>query len=200
MTPEPAKTHNRDHRQRLLAGLAESLSSKAYRDITLADIAAAARVSRRTFYEQFPHKDACLIALCEDTSEMMMGVVIKALSPDKPWHTLVRDITQAYLVTIQAKPVLMRALYIELAALGDPGLRARRAVAERFARFLQQQVEHQRQLGEPLYPLELTTALVVVTGINELILYALMDDKGGQLLELAPTAERLVFTLVGSPF
>ncbi|WP_097460617.1 TetR/AcrR family transcriptional regulator [Mangrovitalea sediminis] len=186
-----------DHRQRLLAGLADTLAHKAYRDITLADLAASARVSRRTFYEHFANKDACLLALCEDTSRDMMQVILHASAPEQAWPALVRDITRAYLTAIQAKPALMKALYIELASLGETGLAVRRRVAEQFAGFLQQQVERQRLSGVALQELGQPLALAIVTGINELILYALSDGRGDRLLELAPTAEALIFSVAG---
>lgn len=186
-----------DHRQRLLAGLADTLAHKAYREITLADLAASARVSRRTFYEHFPNKDACLLALCEDTSRHMMQVILRVCAPEQEWPARVRDITHAYLAAIQAKPALMKALYIELAALGETGLAVRRRVAEEFAGFLQQQVGQQQQRGLALPPLQLPMALAIVTGINELILYALSDGRSNRLLELAPTAEALIFAVAG---
>ena len=136
------------HGLRLLDGLAQVLESKSYRDITLADITAAAKVSRRTFYEQFSTKDDCLLALAEHTSHAIMASVLKVYQPSKSWPELVSDVTLAYLGFIESKPQLMRALYIELAALGEAGVRMRRTVAEQFAKFLQVQVKLQSERGE----------------------------------------------------
>jgi AcrR family transcriptional regulator len=190
MTTEPA------YRDRLLNGLAEVLERKSYRDITLADIAAAARVSRRTFYEQFSNKDECLLALADHTSNAIMAAVLQAYSPAKAWPVLVRDITCAYLAYIESKPQLMRALHVELAALGEPGVRMRRKVAGQFARFLQDQVEQQHDVGEVLQPLSLPMGMALVAGINELILYALSEENGSSLMALAPVAEELIHRLV----
>jgi len=177
---------------RLLNGLAQALENKSYREITLADIAAAARVSRRTFYELFASKDDCLMALAEHTSKGMMVAVLRAISPEKTWPTLVWDITQAYLLFIESKPHLMRALYIDLAALGEAGVQMRRRVAEKFALFLQKQVEQQRAHDNTLQPLSLLMSMALVAGINELILYEITEKDGKSLMALAPTAERLI--------
>jgi AcrR family transcriptional regulator len=190
-TTEPA------YRDRLLSGLAEVLERKSYRDITLADIAAAARVSRRTFYEQFSNKDECLLALADHTSNAILATVLQVYSPAKAWSVLVHDITCAYLAYIESKPQLMRALHVELAALGEPGVRMRRKVAEQFARFLQDQVAQQRDAGEVLQPLSLPMGMALVAGINELILYALSEKDGSSLKALAPIAEELVHRVVG---
>lgn len=188
MTTKP----DTDHRHRLLNGLAMALETKRYRDITLADIAAAARVSRRTFYEQFDSKDACLLALADQTSDAIMAAVMTSAEGNKTWPTLVRDITHTYLRLISTRPQLMRALYIEMAALGEEGVQMRRTVAERFAVFLRDQVEQHREKGESLEPLSLPMSMALVAGINELILYALSEREAQDPMTLAPAAEALI--------
>lgn len=186
------KKTNIDHRRRLLLGLATVLASKRYQDITIADIAAAAQVSRRTIYEYFTSKDECLLALAEQTSQVVMTEVEQVVDESKTWPTLVRDITAAYLQFIDVQPQLMRALYVELGALGEAGVEMRRQIAGQFADFLQTQVHRLRERGEPLQAMNLSMGMAVVAGINELILYALNDAKGHSLMSLAPVAEELI--------
>ena len=181
-----------DHRQRILQAMAEVLVSKRYIDATVADVATQAHMSKRTFYEHFANKEACLLALCEYTSDQIMWVILQVYSPDKPWRQLVHDITQAYLSVIQASPALMHALYVELFATGRPGLTMRLGVGQRFADFLCSQVDIQRSQGEALKVLDRRVAMAVVAGINELILQAIMDGRGSTLMDLADTAETLV--------
>ena len=181
-----------NHRERLLAGLADVLEHKSFHQITLADIAAAARVSRRTFYEHFHSKDECLLALCEDTGQHVMRVIQAAGEAGQPWVEQVRVTTAAYLSVFQARPLLMRALYLELAALGPTGMAMRRRVAEQFAAFLQAQIERQRARGEHLQPLSLPMGVAIVAGINELILYSLSTDPSGDLRSLSQDAEQLI--------
>ena len=179
-----------DHRERLLAGLAVVLESKPFRDVTLADIAAAANVSRRTFYEHFANKDECLLALSADTSRAMMQALLAELQPAAAWTEQVQRITATYLEVIARQPALMRALYIEAASTGLPGLTMRRKVAEAFAYFLVQQVQEQRRLGVAVLDIDQAMAVVLVAGINELILYYLMD--GADLASLAPVASAII--------
>lgn len=180
------------YRTRLLDGLAHALERKRYQAITLADIAAAARVSRRTFYEHFSSKDDCLLALAEHTSQEMLIVIFNASSPTKSWPVLVRDITRAYLSFIEARPHLMRALYIDLATLGESGVHMRHKVAEQFATFLQNQVEQQRTHNKTLRPLNLLMSIALVAGINELILYTITEENGRSLMTLSQDAEHLI--------
>ena len=54
--PENSPDAQRAPRQRLLDGMALVLGERAYADLTIADVVAAAHVSRRTFYEHFEGK------------------------------------------------------------------------------------------------------------------------------------------------
>jgi AcrR family transcriptional regulator len=188
----PAPFDDNDHRQRILQALADVLMTRRYADVTMADIAAQARISKRTFYEHFANKEVCLIALCEHTSEQIMAAIVQAYRPGMPWTQIVEDVTNTYLSVIQSKPTLVHALYVELMAIGRPGLMQRRAVGERFAKFLCLQVDMLRAQGEPLRPLAQPVALAVVAGINELILIAMMDSDTPDLTGVAGTARELV--------
>lgn len=184
-----------DHRQRILQAMAEVLVSKRYAEATVADVAAQAHMSKRTFYEHFDNKEACLLALCEHTSDHIMSVILQVYAPDKPWSQMVHEITHAYLAVIHASPALMHALYVELFATGRPGLTMRLEVGQRFADFLCGQVDMQRSQGQPLKSLDRRTAMAVVAGINELILQVFMQGQADKLPELAETAKSLVFAV-----
>lgn len=186
------------HYQRLLEGLAESISTKAYREVTLADITTSAKVSRRTFYEHFSDKDSCLRALCTQTSDAMMVAIAGSLNDDDDWKSMVERVTHTYLSTISEQPVLMRALYIELAAQGDEGLALRKQVAEEFAILLCEQVRLHRQNGEDIQEIDQTIGIAVIAGINELILHELMQ-QGGDVMRLQQTAALLVYRVTKTP-
>ena len=64
-----------EHRRRLLDAMSHTVATKGYADTTIADLAAQARVSRRTFYEHFDDKAQCLIALYEAASAQALEVL-----------------------------------------------------------------------------------------------------------------------------
>lgn len=181
-----------DHKERLLNALTVCLETNTYRDITLADITRAAQVSRRSFYQHFANKDECLLALSADTSQRLMTCILSSFSSDDHWHTLTSKVTEAYLSFIQHHPTLMHALYVETATMGFEGLMARRRIAETFALFLCQQVTVRIKAGEVLREIDHATAIALVAGINELILYELMDGKVASLMSLRKTAENII--------
>ncbi len=185
-----------DHRSRLMTAMGTTLVRKPYAEITIADVVAEARVSKRTFYEQFASKDECLLALCELLSERTLAVMSEGFDPDKDWLSQLNWVIEAYLGNIQKQPALIRTLCIELLNLGAPGLAVRRAILLRFVNFVIRQVELSRQHEPGRLPLSHNLAMAVVGGVNELILEAIEQGRGDRLLELAPEVTAFVKTVL----
>ena len=176
-----------EHRSRLLDALTQVLSEKPYAEVTIADIVSQAHVSRRTFYQRFEHKDACLLALCERVSEQVLGLIVADYDPMGDWQAQLQRVTGLYLQALQAQPTLVRTLYIELMQLGPAGLAMRRRIGQRFALFLAMQVEMSRLREPSKRSLTPTLATAIVGGVNELILQAVEEGRADRLAELAPT-------------
>lgn len=189
---------NADHRSRLLDALTLALTDQAYADVTIADIVARARVSRRTFYEQFDNKDACLLALCERLSEQILGLIAAGYDPTADWVEQLNRVTDTYLQALQMQPALVRTLYIELMLLGDVGLAVRRRISQRFAMFLIMQVELARVREPGKRSLSPALATAIVGGANELILQAIEDGRADRLSDLAPTVSEFMQAVLKS--
>jgi len=185
-------------RQRLLDGLAQVLSERAWAELTIADVVGAAHVSRRTFYEHFDDKEACLLALCERLSEEVLGVIAAGYDPAGDWVQELEKVTEAYLLNLQRRPALVRALYLEMLTLGPKGLAMRRSISERFTQFLMMQVELSRVKEPGKRPLSPALATAVVGGINELIVQAIEQDRADRLVELQPTISEFVRAVLRS--
>ncbi|MEC7547678.1 TetR/AcrR family transcriptional regulator [Thalassolituus sp.] len=195
-----------DHKERLLSALERILSTKSYRDVTLSDITAGAKVSRRSFYENFSNKDDCLLALARITSQRIMESILHAHSPGDSWVDTVSKVTRGYLEFIGSHPTLMYALYVEVAALGQEGLLLRRDIGQLFARFLSLQTQLRRKNEEIQHELSEHAALALVAGINELILQVFVESDSGslseelnkQLPEIGEVAQSLILRMTGS--
>ncbi|MGW5380636.1 TetR/AcrR family transcriptional regulator [Nocardia sp. NPDC003999] len=99
-------------RQRLLFGVTVVVADRGYLTATVADIAAAAKVSRWTFYQHFPDKEACFLAAAETGRDLMIDhleqVMRQVLSePVEPLEALRRGI-QAYLTLLRGEPSFAR--------------------------------------------------------------------------------------------
>lgn len=179
----------REHRSRVLEGMANAVSRKGYADTTIADIVGEASVSRRTFYEHFDSKADCLTVLYEAASHNALKVLRDSIDPAQGWQTQVEAALRAYMECLASNPVLVRTLFVEILHLGPEGLAARRRVNEELADFIVKTVG----------PAALTPkmAMAIVGGINELILEYIEQDKAGQLEELVQPASRLVHLVTG---
>jgi AcrR family transcriptional regulator len=196
--PSPAVASASEHRQRLLDALATALATQPFADVTIADIVARARVSKRTFYEQFSNKEACLLALGERLSEHTLALIAANYRFDEDWVAQLRGVTHAFLCSLESQPAVMRAVYIELLTIGPAGLALRRRMGERFGQFLIMQVEVFRALEPRKRPLSPALATAVVGGINELILQAIENGQADQLSALTPTVTEFVQAVIGS--
>lgn len=180
------------YRHRLLEGMANAVAAKGYADTTIADIVREAAVSRRTFYEHFPTKADCLIALYEAASRNALNVLRDAINPARAWQDQVEQAITAYFGCLSQNPVLMRTLFIEILGLGAAGLAARRRVNDEITAFMLKVVNTERGVRKRKAPLSRDMAMAIVGGINELVLQAIECNRLGQLQELAVPAIQLV--------
>jgi AcrR family transcriptional regulator len=84
-------------RQRLLDALEVSSAEDGFVRTTVADIVRRARTSRRTFYEHFDSRDACLVALLTEANAEQVRQITGAVDPDAPWRSQVRQAVQVWI-------------------------------------------------------------------------------------------------------
>jgi AcrR family transcriptional regulator len=72
--------HRRLTRQRIFEAFAELLDREGYDAITLAEVAAAAGMSRTTMYNYFPDKDALVVAFTDEESARYLASLREALA------------------------------------------------------------------------------------------------------------------------
>jgi AcrR family transcriptional regulator len=178
-----------EHRARILEAMALVVARKGYQATTISDIVAAANVSRRTFYEQFYDKPACLVALFESAAREALLVLRRAIDIEQPWHAQVERALTAYFRALADNPILLRTLYVEILALGRDGLAARRRVNQDLTDFLLEVVNGD-MLSE--VPLPRHLAMAIVGGINEMVLEYMEREQVDRLTELAQPAAQLV--------
>jgi AcrR family transcriptional regulator len=185
------------HRLRLVGAMAALLAERGYSTVTIADIARQARVSKRTFYEHFPDKDACFIACYETLSDMVLRAIVEAMSGELPWSRRLRASTKAYLATLESQPALTRTLMMDIYAAGPRALQVRRQVLRRFADNLRRVVDQGRKENPKLPRLSQAMATAIIGGINELVLVAVEEGRAHRLTELSGTAEALLQAVLG---
>ena len=112
------------HAARILEGFTAALAEKGYAPTTIADIVAKARVSKRTFYEHFEDKEACLLAAYRAATSAMMEAMAAAFDANaaRPWPEQVEAVIDAYVTALESTPSLTRTCLVEMAAAGPRAL------------------------------------------------------------------------------
>jgi AcrR family transcriptional regulator len=178
--------------------MAESIERKGYRRTAVADVVRIARTSRRTFYEHFPDREACFLALCDATNDAMIERIAAAVRPDGPWGEQVEVAIDAYIDSVSERPALYKSFSREVPALGRAGAESGREAVERIAKVLVALVESSRR-GHPevvARPLSFDVAVVIVAGLRELTITAL--ERGRDLEELRAAATGIVKTILAA--
>jgi AcrR family transcriptional regulator len=185
-------------RLRLLGGFADAVLEKGYAATTIADVVRHARVSRRTFYEEFADREDCFLAAYAHLSQEVLRALEGTVDRKLPWAEQLPATLRTYLSLLEERPALTRAFLLEVHVAGEAGLRLRAQVHRAYADFLRRQVQAARRREPSLRPLSAPMATALVGGINELVLVAL-DEGRGSLAPLLGTAVELVQAVLGAP-
>ncbi len=186
-----------EYRARLLEGMAAALGEKGLAEVTIADIARHARVSKRTFYEHFAGKQDCLLALYVASSERALAIIADSIDPALGLDAQIKKTTEVYFSSLQERPAVLRTLLVEILAAGPRGLEVRRQVNRRYASLLRRVVAASNKQGRKRHALSPRMAAAVVGGLNELMLQAVEGGDLGRLRGLARPAAELVRAVVG---
>lgn len=201
------------HRDRLVQAMIALVAERGYAAVTVADVVAAARVSKRTFYQHFSDREACFLAAYVAAAEQPLARIAAAVTPVAEAASGAEPLsladevtagTSAYLAALAEQPALTRTLLTEISGLGPQGRRVRREVLNRFAEQLSALIalgastEAGRSVPElaGVRGLPHPTAVALVGGINELVLDAVEDGRGDRLAELTPTVTELILAVI----
>lgn len=186
-------------RDRVMEGLAASIVEKGFAATTIADVARCAGVSKRTFYETFPDKNACFLALYREASTFVLAALRKAAPAAAPWPERIQAVASAYLTALRRRPALTRAFFLELNVAGAPALAARREVLGAFAKFLCDiAAEGHRSQPSAVRAMSPAMGLALAGGINELVLLCSERSRAVLLDDVKDTACSLILALTWS--
>lgn len=163
-------------RDRLMLAMAESLMEKGFAKTVVADIVKRARVSRRTFYEEFADRGECFLELCNRTTDVSRRLIDAAADPALPWEDQTSGAVDAYFNFMTAEPRLTHAILFEVYALGERGLAAHRETHHEFTDQMMDLAARARENGAKIREINYATAAAVVGAIYQLI-QMMSDDN-----------------------
>lgn len=177
-----------NQQERLIAGTVAAVAEQGYRETTVTRIAAAAGVSRRTFYAYYKTKEECFFATF-DLLEEHLFAAIGAAAPAKPsWTAQVRARVAALLAVLAENPDLVRFALVAPPAAGG-------AVMERSRRLLEKLVATLTE-GAPEgrgYAVATAVEREAMAGALSSVLAGRVEaGEGGQLEKAAPELVELV--------
>ncbi|HTT93879.1 MAG TPA: TetR/AcrR family transcriptional regulator [Solirubrobacterales bacterium] len=120
----------RNQRERLIAGTIAAVSAHGFRETSVSQIAAAAGVSRRTFYGYFSTKEECFEASFDLFEGHLLGALAEAGDGARGFAAAVRARVATLLEFLAANPDLVRfGLVAPPGAGGEFAARGRRFLA-----------------------------------------------------------------------
>nr|WP_083442957.1 TetR/AcrR family transcriptional regulator [Mycolicibacterium aurum] len=180
---------------RLLDGLAASIVERGYRDTTVADVVRHARTSKRTFYEQFASKEACLIELLRRNNVDLIARITATVDPESDWESQIRQAVRAYVDHIQARPAITLCWIREAPALGAVARPLHRQVMRELTGMLVTLTSSPGFRRAGLEPIAAPIALILLGGLRELT--ALFVEDGRDMAGIGEPAITAATALLG---
>lgn len=115
----PREFVTENQRGRLTAGIIAVVAERGYHDATISQIAAAAGVSRRTFYTYFSSKQGCFLDAYGQIAAHLRDAAAAAAAPYSEWADRVGARLRSALEVFAANPDLVRFHLVEAPRAGE---------------------------------------------------------------------------------
>jgi AcrR family transcriptional regulator len=132
-------------RQRILHATAASVRQKGYRAVTVTDIVSAARISRRSFYNEFPSKADAFIATYERGFEQAIAACAPAFFAERAWPERVWHAAQAFNRFLLREPLIAYLGFVHCYAVGPRFTRRVHDTQLAFTMFLEDGYRQRRE-------------------------------------------------------
>jgi AcrR family transcriptional regulator len=179
-------------RGRIARAMLEVVAEHGYEAATVAQVVAAARVSRNAFYEFFTDKTDCFLTLTGELGTELLEAVAQA-NEEPRWLDALRRGMEIYLAWWRDHEFFARAYFSGLAELGPRALEQRRETYERFETVFRVLGHRARDEQPDLPALPAIVPRVLVLAITELI----ADEvRSGRAAELDGLRDELILLTV----
>ena len=180
-------TVRRTHRDRILRAMVAVVAERGYQAATVARVVSRARVSRSSFYAQFPDKEECFFTATARGRQLMFARVrqaVQQLAPEASDEARLRAGIRGFLAFLSDEPVFATVFYMELPAVGRRGAdRVASAHAEFAAMTASWHTDARAR--HPDWPEVPAAAFLALTGATErLVVDRVRNGRIDQLLDL----------------
>jgi AcrR family transcriptional regulator len=173
----------------------ECVGRDGYEATTVPDVVATARVSRNAFYEFFQDKADCFIAVCDQTSEELLGELLE-LAGEPDWIHAMREGARRYLLWWQERPTISSAYLVSLPTVGGRALEQRERHYAAFHVMFEDLGRRARAEQPELPPLSDLVPRVLVVAITELVAQEVRAGRTAKLTDLSDEIALLAIRLL----
>lgn len=159
-----------------------------YRAVTVEDVLERYGGNRAQFYRHFPNLGECFLAAYREEVSRLCEGMLRAAAAAASWHEGLHDAIQILVTFVVERPLVARALTIDVQLAGEPAQEVRKEMYERLSRAVD---SARRETGSRHSPPPLT-ALFMVSAIDAAVAAALARGEPESFAEAAPELEHLV--------
>jgi AcrR family transcriptional regulator len=123
-------------RQKILEGMLEAVGTSGYDGASVREVLVRTGLYRQAFYDNFADKEACYLEAFGFGVARLEAIVLAASAAEESWQGKLRAGLGALLATLDAEPILGRALIVEVHAAGTEALQSRSEAMKRVAYFI----------------------------------------------------------------
>ena len=175
-------------RSRLLQAMVEVVGERGYADTNVREVIERAGVSRKTFYELFPTRDDCLLAVYDEAAQCLRGVVQHAYENGVTPQEQIDAALSVMLEWADTEPDVARVCMLEVPTSGLAGQRRLTATLSWLSSVM----------ADVLGDLDVPEVLpeLIVGGMHQMIVHRLINDPadltalGADLTEVWTDLER----------
>jgi AcrR family transcriptional regulator len=171
-----------NQRNRLTAGIIDVVARRGYHDATVAEICAAAGMSRRTFYSYFSSKEECYLQAFDSIADYLEGAMGAAGAVESSWPTRVHARMAAILEVFAANPDLARFVLLAPVRAGEGIVDRHRLALEQILRALTHDRPSGRKTRRPSPAIE----QALLGGVMALIAQRVDEGAAEVLPDLLP--------------
>ena len=177
-------------RETMMEAMLTACGELGYSAITVEDVVRRGGASRDQFYEQFTDLPDCFQAAYRDEAGRLGEGILRAGASAETWREGLHAAIQIVVTFVVERPLIARALTIDVHLAGEAAQEARRELHERLSHAL----DSGRAEIESGYSPPPLTALFMVSAIDAAVVTALVRGRPESFAEAAPELEHLVAT------
>ncbi|HEV3358730.1 MAG TPA: TetR/AcrR family transcriptional regulator [Pseudonocardiaceae bacterium] len=196
-----ASQRRAERRDRLMKAGLELFGTEGYPAVSIERLCATANVSTRNFYEEFPSREALLIALHEQNTVRAYEAVLAAVADalDAPMPERVSRAIRAYVSTAAADPRWTRIAFVEVVGV-SPAVEAHRIQwRERLSQLVEAEAQLAISRGEATNRSFKLTSMAFFGAVNELVYNWSNNGRQVPLEDICAELTRLAVAVLTAP-